>query len=54
MMLRPKDATEAQSQAANDLGRRIWWLNVWLLVFTVMICGLTVVLVLVELTGRLS
>jgi len=31
------------------LGRRIWWLNALLLIFTVAICALTVVVVLAEL-----
>jgi len=32
-------------KASADLGNRIWWLTLWLLVFTVVIAGLTGVLV---------
>ncbi len=42
-------ALEASERSANQLGKRIWWLNLWLLVFTIVICGLTIVLLLVEL-----
>jgi hypothetical protein len=45
MMRRLKDAIVAQERSSAVLGRRIWWLNLWLLVFTVMICILTGVLV---------
>ncbi len=31
--------------ASADLGNKIWWLNLWLLVFTIAIAGLTGVLV---------
>ena len=43
-------AQEASTRSANELGERIRSLNVWLLIFTVAICGLTVVLVLVEIS----
>ena len=42
-------AQEASARSAAHLGKRIEWLNWWLLAFTVAICLLTVVLVLVEL-----
>jgi hypothetical protein len=42
-------AQEVSERSANQLGKRIWWLNLWLLAFTVAICLLTVMLVLVEL-----
>jgi ABC-type Fe3+-siderophore transport system permease subunit len=42
-------ALEASERSATELGQRIWWLNLWLLVFTIVICGLTIVLVLGEL-----
>jgi hypothetical protein len=42
-------ALEASERSATKLGKRIWWLNLWLLVFTIVICGLTIVPVLVEL-----
>ncbi len=42
-------ALETSDRSANQLGKRIWWLNLLLLVFTILICGLTIVLVLVEL-----
>jgi len=34
-----------QMKASADLGNKIWWLNLWLLVFTIAIAGLTTVLV---------
>jgi len=42
-------AQEASERSANQLGNRIRSLNVWLLIFTIAICALTVVLVAVEL-----
>ncbi len=42
-------ALEASERSATKLGQRIWWLNLWLLIFTAVICALTIVLVLVEL-----
>jgi hypothetical protein len=36
-------------KGSADLGDKIWWLNRWLLAFTIAICALTIVLVLVEL-----
>jgi hypothetical protein len=42
-------ALKASEQSATKLGTRIWWLNLGLLIFTIAICALTVVLVLVEL-----
>jgi len=42
-------AIDAQDRSATKLGNRIWWLNFWLLIFTIVICGLTAVLVLGEL-----
>jgi hypothetical protein len=31
------NATVKQSRAAENVGNKIWWLNFWLLVFTVVI-----------------
>jgi len=42
-------ALEASDVSAQKLGKRLWWLNLWLLIFTAAICGLTLVLVLGEL-----
>ncbi len=42
-------ALGASEQSATKLGKRIERLNLWLLIFTIAICGLSVVLVLVEL-----
>ena len=36
-------ALKASDQSATALGNKIWWLNVWLLIFTVVICALTIV-----------
>ena len=41
-------ALEASERSATKLGQRIWWLTLWLLIFTVVICALTIVLVLVR------
>jgi hypothetical protein len=49
MMRRLKDSMNAGNASAAKLGDRIWWLNLWLLVFTVAIFGLTAVLVGSEL-----
>ena len=38
-----------KEESANRLGVRIWWLNLWLFVCTIAICGLTVVIMLAEL-----
>jgi len=38
-----------KEESANRLGVRIWWLNLWLFVCTITICGLTVVIMLAEL-----
>jgi len=48
MMRRLKAAMQESEQSSSKLGARIWWLNLWLLVFTIAICGLTAVLVLAE------
>jgi hypothetical protein len=45
-------ALEASEQSSASLGKRIWWLNLWLLVFTIAICGLTLVLVVAEFFRR--
>jgi len=45
MTRRLKEATERGAIASTILGTRIWWLNVWLLIFTIAICVLTAVLV---------
>ncbi len=42
-------ALKASERSATKLGTRIWWLNLWLLIFTIAICALTIVLLLVEL-----
>ncbi len=44
MMRRLKDSLERHEKASANLGNKIWWLNVWLLVFTIAIFGLTSVL----------
>ena len=44
MMRRLKDGIEAQARSSTALGGRIWWLNVWLLVFTIAIFVLTAAL----------
>ncbi len=41
-------ALEASDRSATKLGQRIWWLTLWLLIFTVVICALTIVLVVVR------
>jgi hypothetical protein len=38
-------------KASAELGGKLWWLNVLLLVFTIAICGLTGALVWVTLRG---
>ena len=38
-----KEALESQAASAAELGRRIWWLNVWLLVVTIAIGAMTLV-----------
>jgi len=38
-----KEVLAAQAASADKLGRRIWWLNVWLLVVTVAIGLMTLV-----------
>ncbi len=40
-----------QMTASADLGNKIWWLNLWLLVFTIAIFVLTSVLVWMTLRG---
>ena len=49
MMRRLKDAMKESEESANLLGERISRLTLWLLIFTIAICGLTVVLVVAEL-----
>ncbi len=44
-MFRLKDSVDEQNKSATKLGNRIWWLNLWLLVVTITIFGLTAVLV---------
>jgi len=44
-----RDAIERSEASANALGDRIWWLNFWLLLFTVAIFALTVILTLTGL-----
>ena len=41
-------ALEVSERSATALGKRIWWLTLWLLIFTAVICGLTIVLVLAD------
>jgi hypothetical protein len=40
-----RNAMTGQSEAAGTLGNKIWWLNLWLLIFTIFIAVLTGVLV---------
>jgi hypothetical protein len=35
------NATVKKSRAAENIGNKIWWLNFWLLVFTVVIAAMT-------------
>lgn len=49
MQIRIADRQAKAAAESSKLGGRIWWLNVWLLVFTVAICVLTAVLVAKEL-----
>jgi hypothetical protein len=45
----------ANARASADLGNKIWWLNFWLLAFTVAIRAMTGVLVWLALrTGGLK
>ena len=44
MTRRLMNATVKQSRAAENVGNKIWWLNFWLLVFTVVIAAMTGVL----------
>ena len=44
MTRRLMNATVKQSRAAANVGNKIWWLNFWLLVFTVVIAAMTGVL----------
>ena len=41
MTRRLLNATVKQSRAAANVGNKIWWLNFWLLVFTVVIAAMT-------------
>ena len=41
MTRRLMNATVKQSRAAANVGNKIWWLNFWLLVFTVVIAAMT-------------
>jgi hypothetical protein len=41
MTRRLMNATVKQSRAAENVGNKIWWLNFWLLVFTVVIAAMT-------------
>lgn len=43
------EAMRRQDASATTLGKRIWWLNLRLLVFTIAICALTAILVWKEL-----
>jgi hypothetical protein len=45
MTRRLKDVTTEQNRASEKLGGKIWWLNAWLLVFTIAIFVLTGALV---------
>ncbi len=49
MMRRLKDAMKESEGSAHLLGERISRLTLWLPIFTIAICGLTVVLVAAEL-----
>ena len=41
MTRRLMNATVKQSRAPENVGNKIWWLNFWLLVFTVVIAAMT-------------
>ena len=52
---RLKDSVVEQTRAAERLGNKLWWLNFWLLVFTVAIAAMTGALVWFTLrTGGLK
>jgi len=46
-----RDVLERQERSANRLGERIWWLNFWLLICTIVIGLLTTVQVYVAFQG---
>lgn len=55
MMRQLKGTTVAQSRVAENLGNKLWWLNLWLLLFTIAIAAMTGVLVWLALrTGSLK
>ena len=45
LIRRLKLTLESHKTTSEDLGNKIWWLNLWLLVFTIAIAVLTGVLV---------
>ena len=49
LVVRLRDAITQSERSANALGDRIWWLNFWLLWFTIVIFTLTAVLTAVGL-----
>lgn len=44
------ESLDQQTQSSTKLGNRIWWLNVWLLLFTIAIFVLTFVQVWIAWT----
>jgi len=51
MMRRLRVSIDKQTASSNDLGIKLWWLNVWLLIFTIAIFALTGALTWVTLSG---
>ena len=51
MMRRLRVSIDKQTASSNDLGIKLWWLNLWLLIFTIAIFALTGALTWVTLSG---
>ena len=51
MMRRLRVSIDKQTASSNDLGIKLWWLNFWLLIFSVAIVALTGALTWVTLSG---
>jgi hypothetical protein len=51
MMRRLRVSIDKQTASSNDLGIKLWWLNFWLLIFTIAIFALTGALTWVTLSG---
>jgi hypothetical protein len=51
MMRRLRVSIDKQTASSNDLGIKLWWLNFWLLIFTIAIFALTGTLIWVTLSG---